>query len=175
MPPNTWRFTSDAWNGYHSVPVDVRDRHVTVDFMEVTGAHGIIQNPSKFVWGRRELEFVGFWLTPDGIRPTDYTCKAIKEFPRPTDITGIRSWFGLVEQVSFVFSKTELMEPFCVLLKPKSEFAWSEPMELAFVRAKQEISSLVVNGVKSFVLGSWLCLVTDWSRTGIGYVLWTMR
>ena len=25
----SWRFTSDAWNGYHSVPLDKRDRHVT--------------------------------------------------------------------------------------------------------------------------------------------------
>ncbi len=84
----------------------------TVGFLEITGHHGIIQNPKKIVWGRAELEFVGFWLTRDGIRPTDETCQAIRDFPRPTDITGIRSWFGLVEQVSFSFSKTALMEPF---------------------------------------------------------------
>merc|ERR1712239_16836 len=29
IPPNTYRWTSDAWNGYHSVPLDARDRHVT--------------------------------------------------------------------------------------------------------------------------------------------------
>ena len=29
IPPNTFRYTSDAWNGYHSVPLDARDRHVT--------------------------------------------------------------------------------------------------------------------------------------------------
>ena len=104
----------------------------TVEFLEITGKHGIIQNPGKFVWGQRELEFVGFWLTADGIKPTEETCKAIREFPRPTDITGVRSWFGLVEQVSFAFSKTSLMEPFRVLLKPKSEFAWTEPMQQAF-------------------------------------------
>ena len=28
VPPNTWRFSSDVWNGYHSVPVDERDRHL---------------------------------------------------------------------------------------------------------------------------------------------------
>merc|ERR1711864_59780 len=113
---------------------------MSVEFLEVTGRHGIIQNPGKFVWGRRELEFVGFWLTADGIKPTEDTCKAIWDFPRPTDITGVRSWFGLVEQVSFAFSKTALMEPFRVLLKPKSEFLWTEPMQHAFDRAKTEIS-----------------------------------
>ena len=29
IPPNTWRFTTDEWNGYHSVPLDTRDRHIT--------------------------------------------------------------------------------------------------------------------------------------------------
>ena len=29
VPPGTFCFTSDAWNGYHSVPLDPRDRHVT--------------------------------------------------------------------------------------------------------------------------------------------------
>ena len=29
IPPHTWRFSSDAWNGYHSIPLDIRDRHVT--------------------------------------------------------------------------------------------------------------------------------------------------
>ncbi len=29
VEPGTWRFTSDAWNGYHSVPLDERDRHIT--------------------------------------------------------------------------------------------------------------------------------------------------
>ena len=29
IPPNTWRYTTDAWNRYHSVPLDERDRHIT--------------------------------------------------------------------------------------------------------------------------------------------------
>ena len=29
VPLDTWRFISDAWNGYHSVPIDARDRHLT--------------------------------------------------------------------------------------------------------------------------------------------------
>ena len=72
------------------------------------------------------------------MRPTKETLEAIAEFPRPTDITGIRSWFGLVEQVAFSFSKTELMEPFRQLLQPKQAFFWSEEMQVAFEKAKAE-------------------------------------
>ena len=31
----------------------------TVTFLTVTGQHGVIWNPDKFIWGRRELESEG--------------------------------------------------------------------------------------------------------------------
>lgn len=34
---------------------------------------------------------------------------------------------------------------------------------------------MVVQGVKTFKLERWLCLVTDWSRMGIGFVLWILK
>ena len=89
----------------------------TVNFLSYTSSYGIIQNPKKFVWGKRELEYVGFWIKEDGVRPTQETLNAITNFPRPTDVTGVRSWHGLVEQVAFAFNKTQLMEPFRKLLK----------------------------------------------------------
>ena len=141
----------------------------------VTGNHGIIQNPDKFQWGVKEMEFVGFWVSVDGVKSTEETLKVIMGFPRPTDITRICLWFGLVEQVAFSFSKTSLMEPFRELLHPKQVFTWNETLQQAFETAKTEIVNLVVKGVKSFKLGEWICLVTDWSKQGIGYVLWQKR
>ena len=29
VPPKTWKTCSDAWNGYHSVPLDPESRHLT--------------------------------------------------------------------------------------------------------------------------------------------------
>ena len=94
------------------------------------------------------------------------------DFPRPTDITGVRSWYGLIEQIAYSFAKFTLMDPFRPLLKKKSEFSWSQELQQAFDTAKKEIVSLIQKGVKSFTLGSWTCLITDWSRTGLGFVLW---
>ena len=117
------------------------------------------------------MEYVGFFIMEDGVRPSNETLSAIKNFPRPTDIMGIRSWFDLVEQVAFSFSKSKLMEPFRPLLKPKAEYIWTDDLQLAFVTARQEIFKLVQQGVRAFTLGLWTCLVTDWSRTGISFVL----
>ena len=87
-----------------------------------------------------------------------------RDFPRPSDITGIRSWYGLVEQVSFLFAKSALMEPFRELMSKKAEYVWTPALQTAFDRARVEIVYLVQKGVKSFKLGAWTCLVTDWSR-----------
>ena len=69
----------------------------TVDFLSHTSTHGIVQNLKKFIWGKEEFEYAGFWILKDGVRPNDKALSAIQHFPRPTDITGIRSWYGLVE------------------------------------------------------------------------------
>ena len=55
-------------------------------------------NPDKFVFCREELDFSGFRVTKDGYKPTTKLIEAIANFPLPTDLTGIRSWFGLVQQ-----------------------------------------------------------------------------
>lgn len=48
--------------------------------------------------------------------------RAILVFPRPKDLTDVRSWFGLVNQVSYAFSMAERMLPFRDLLKPGTHF-----------------------------------------------------
>ena len=147
----------------------------TAEFLTVTGDHGIVQNAKKFKWGWRELEYVDFWVMEDSVRPSDETLRAIRDFPRPTDIAGIRSWYGLVEQVSFAFAKSDLMGPFRDLLKKSSEYVWTPELQYAFERARIEIVDLVRTGVKSFRLGTWTCIVTDWSWKGLGFVLWQKR
>ena len=80
----------------------------TKEFQTVTTRYVIVQNVKKFIWGWRELEYVGFWIMEDRVRPSDETLKAIMEFLRPLDITGICSWYGLVEQVSFAFREVNV-------------------------------------------------------------------
>ena len=34
IPRNVWKTKTDAWKGYHSFPLDVRDGHLTTFIME---------------------------------------------------------------------------------------------------------------------------------------------
>ena len=66
------------------------------------------------------------------------------------DITGVRSWFGLVEQCTYAFSKTDTMGPFRHLLKPDAPFLWDEELQRAFKHSKEEIIRQVERGIETF-------------------------
>ena len=63
------------------------------------------------------------------------------------------------------------MEPFRELLKKDGDFAWSGELQMAFDHTCQSIADKVVAGVKTFVLGRPTAVVTDWSKSGVGFVL----
>jgi hypothetical protein len=65
------------------------------------------------VWVCQEtVEFMGFHITMEGIKPTENDVQAIRNFPTPTNIIDVRSWFGQINQVAYSFIKTDHMTPF---------------------------------------------------------------
>ena len=103
--------------------------------------------------------------------PGDKYFRAISGFPTPTNLTDIRSWFGLVNQVAYAFSMAEKMKPFRALLKSGSKFEWTTDLENAFQASKLTITKEIENGVRIFDKSKPTCLATDWSKTGIGFWL----
>ena len=106
------------------------------------------------------------------MKPLPKYLDAIREFPRPTNISEIRSWFGLVNQVSHYGKLTDLMAPFKPLLSPKTRFHWDEVLEHAFQESKFEIVKVIEEGVKIFDPCRITALSPDWSKTGIGYFMY---
>ena len=60
----------------------------------------------------------------DGMSPIMKTIKAIENFPRPNDLTGVRFFFWLVEQVLYAFSKATDTNPFRELLLSVTFWFW---------------------------------------------------
>ena len=143
----------------------------TCEYLNITGNAGIIMNPDKFVFGKKRLEFIGFKLTEEGIEPSKEMLKSIANFPKPKNLSGVRSWFGLVEQVTWAFSKTDVMKPIRHLLSPQVEFRWDEDIDRAFEASKAKIIEAIKTGVKTFDPTKITCLATDWCTEGIGFCL----
>jgi hypothetical protein len=145
--------------------------HQTTAYMSLVGTKGIVLNPDKFHFGKDTVEFAGFVITPDSVKPLPCHVDSIKNFPTPQNITDIRAFFALVSQVSYAFSTTDEMQPFRDLLKKDGKFYWDANLNALFQRSKERIAEEVIHGIKSFELGRETCLATDWSKTGLGFFL----
>ena len=132
---------------------------------------GMVFSAPKFVFGAKEVEYAGFLVGTDSIQPTEKYIQNILDFPTPKNISDVRSWFGLVNQVAYAFSKGTIMAPFRNLLKPDNKFEWTADMNKSFEDSKVEIVRLVKDGVKMFDPKLVTCLSTDFCKTGLGWIL----
>ena len=141
------------------------------DFLTRCSNAGMVFNPSKFQFSEKEVDYVGFRITDKGIRPQEQFLQSVRDFPIPRNITDVRSWFGLINQVSYTFAVAQTMAPFRHLLSSKVPFYWSEELQSAFEKSKEEIIQQCMKGVRTFSLTAPTALATDWSRLATGYWL----
>lgn len=142
----------------------------TWDYLTLCANNGITANLKKFQFCEDTVEFAGLSITPTGVAPCEKILSAIRNFPTPTNTTGARSWFGLVQQVAWAYSIGPIMAPFRQLLQ-ENKFYWDGELERIFNDSKNTIINLVIEGVQSFDVNRKTCLQTDWSADGIGYLL----
>jgi hypothetical protein len=76
-------------------------------------------NLEKFIFGNKEVSYLGFTLTPEGIKPGKNKLKAIQTAMAPADVKMIRSFVGLCnffQTSSKRFSMTK--KAFCGYARP---------------------------------------------------------
>ena len=98
-----------------------------------------------------DVNFAGFVITENKVKP----------LPKYLDI---RSWFGLVNQVSHYARLTNLMAPFRNFLSPNHKFEWNSELEETFLQSKKEIIAAIEEGVRIFDPNRVTVLNTDWSE-----------
>ena len=145
--------------------------HQTVNWLEICGKNGIILNPEKFTFANDTVEFAGFEISSSAVKPCSKLFEAIRDFPSPKNLTDLRSWHGLVNQVSYAFATAEIMQPFRSLLSSKTAFHWNDDLEKLFETSKRVIIKGLSEGVEIFDKRRPTSLVTDWSKSGIGFWL----
>ena len=117
------------------------------------------------------MDFAGFHVTDNSIEPLPRYIDAIRSFSTPTSTTDIKSWFGLVNQVSNYAQLRDVMAIFRPFLSPKYKFFWTPVLDQAFNDSKEAIIKAIQTGVEIFDLSKPTCLRPDWSSRGIGYFL----
>ena len=131
---------------------------------------GIKLSLSKMEWGS-SIKFAGFLVSSDGVKADPDKVSAIRDFPTPTNITEVRSFLGLAQQLGlFAPDLAQLTVNIRALLKKGTSFQWLDAHDHEFTQTKNALCSDVV--VKPFNPHFRTELLTDASRLfGIGYAL----
>lgn len=132
--------------------------------------HGITLNRDKFVIASPQVQFCGYNISHQGISADMTKVSAIRDFPKPANLTERRSVMGLVNQLAeFTPDIAATVQPFRPLMSPKYSFTWTADHDQAFYKVKQALSSPPI--LSSFDSALPTILQTDASRLfGIGYV-----
>ena len=59
---------------------------------------------------------------------------------------------------------TDIKKPFRDMLKPTTEFIWTDKLQNSFTESKEVIVEAVKTGVETFEMGRTTCLATDWCK-----------
>ena len=143
----------------------------TIDFLELCGRAGIVLNPEKFQFSQTSVDFAGFRISNDTVEPLPKYLDAIRGFPTPRSLTDIKSWFGMVNQIAHYSKLRNMLEPFRRFLSPKVKFEWNQELDAIFEETKLKIVEAIKDGVQIFDITKRTCLRTDWSKSGLGYLL----
>ncbi|CAG2199923.1 unnamed protein product [Mytilus edulis] len=141
------------------------------EWLDLCARNGITLNPNQFQFAQDTVNFAELTLTKTNIRPSTKFLDAISNFPTPTDITGTRAWFGLINQEAYAFAMARQMKTVCALLKPTTTFCWTYELDEVFHKSKEIIIQEMKEGVRLFYPSRMTCLATDWSVDGIGFFL----
>ena len=135
------------------------------------------KNNMAVKWGKcacaffkSEIEWLGFKISGDGVRPLVGKADAIKNLPTPKNISELRSFLGSINQyVNFVPNLSTLSSPLRALLNKKLVYKWDNKHSIAFEKLKAEILNITENS--HFDIKEKTRLKTDASHNGLGATL----
>ena len=135
------------------------------NFLTLCSQNGIVFNQKKFQFCKNEVEFAGFIIGENDVRPAPKILDSIQSFPVPKNISDIRGWFGLINQVAPFFANRAVMEPFRQLLKPSSQgkkIYWDDNLTRLFEESKKVIVERIRKAlsVLRLVIGLALCPIS---------------
>ena len=121
----------------------------------------------------REVSFLGYKATPEGLEPEPRLMEAISKLPPPINVAEVRSFLGLVGYYRrFIKRFSDKAAPLNALLRKEQAWKWSEECQNSFDNLKGEIASRTVSAYPDFSKPfSHFRLHTDASNVGLGAIL----
>ena len=131
---------------------------------------GLKLKPTKCHFIRKEVEYLGHMITPEGLKTNPRLVAAVERFPRPQNLSEVRRFLGLSSYYRrFIPQFSQIAQPLHALTRKGAEFQWTDACEEAMKTLKERLVSAPVLAYPSF--DKPFVMETDASIAGVGVVL----
>ena len=102
---------------------------------------GLKLKPAKCKLARREVEFLGYVVSAEGIMADERKVRAVTEFPTPTDLRSLRAFLGLLSYYRrFVPKFSSIAQPLYNLTRKDVPFVWGSECDTAVKQLKSPLT-----------------------------------
>lgn len=143
--------------------------------LERLNKYGITLKIEKCEFGKETINFLGYNVSMDGIKPTEDRIKAISNYPKPKTIAELRRFLGIINFYrSCLPHQAELQAELNKYLhnrkrNDKTPIEWTTQADKAFEKCRQSI--LEATTLVHPIIGAPLAIMTDASDCSLGAVL----
>jgi hypothetical protein len=156
-----------------SKSAEEHEKHLRI-VLDILKHNNLTCNVQKCNLNQTELLYVGHIISAEGIKADPAKIKAIVQYPRPTDIRGMRSFLGMANYFRKFINKFAIIaRPLTNMLRKDTNItkAWDDIAEKAFIDLKDALSAAPVLIVPDWKSTEPFQLVTDASYQGIAGIL----
>ncbi|XP_033318399.1 uncharacterized protein K02A2.6-like [Bombus bifarius] len=138
--------------------------------IELAEQYGLIINWGKCRFLQQEIEYLGYIVSKNTIRPSTHKTRAVANFPKPTSVKKVQSFLGLTGYFrKFIRGYAKIAKPLTDLLKKEVKFQFGDREVEAFEILKTALVNEPV--LKLYRMGAETELHTDASAEGYGAIL----
>ena len=133
-------------------------------------AAGLKINAKKSFFGQGELEYLGYWITRNGIQPVAKKVEAIHKIDTPTNKKQLRGFIGMINYYRDMWiRRSHVLAPLTELCSKTVKWEWTERQQKAFEMTKKIISREAMLTFPNFNIP--FDIHTDASHTQLGAVI----
>ena len=99
---------------------------------------GLKVNAKKSFFGKDSLEYLGYWVTKDGIQPLESKVSAIRQIATPKNKRELRKFIGLVNYYRDMWiRRSDVLTPLTQLTSKEAKWQWTKREQDAFDTMKR--------------------------------------
>ena len=131
---------------------------------------GLKVNAKKSFFAKPELEYLGYWITREGIMPIAKKVDSIQQIAEPKTKKQLRSFIGMVNYYRDMWVRgSEVLAPLSKLCSKTAKWEWKQEQQTAFELTKKIVSREVLLAYPNFEKP--FEIHTDASHTQLGAVI----